>query len=328
MDKLTKTLLTTFSLLLVGISIPSQAQIWKDMGRKIEKKVEDQANRRLERKIDQAIDKGFDKTEQAIDESVKGDEEKPKDEKRQKEKTESPAPKTKAPNNSSSPDASKLAAIMAGMSGQATVLDQYIFKVGIDYTTSITKENGKKEGETAVSMWLSDKGYIGMGQGSRDNFIVTDLENKTTIIFQSKEKTYMAMSSDIGGMVAKMAEETGAADESANASDVKFEKLSRSEKILGYDCDIYRIETDEVVSTIWVTPALKVNYMALMNSFGNLTKNAKGRVPAVYQNQINGVMLKTETLGKKDKETTLMEATKVDDNGRVIDVSSYKRSGM
>ncbi|SKB78866.1 hypothetical protein SAMN05660226_03155 [Parapedobacter luteus] len=42
------------------------AQIWKGMGKKIEKTVEQQASKRIERKIDKAIDKGFDEAEKSV----------------------------------------------------------------------------------------------------------------------------------------------------------------------------------------------------------------------------------------------------------------------
>lgn len=305
-------LLVVFSLIL----LPSQAQVWKNMGKKIEQKVEDQASRRLERKIDQAIDKGFDATEQAIDESVKGNGEKPE---------KAPSQTTSRGNNSSE---SAIAAAMLNMGGNTKVLDQYQFGLGINYTITTTKANGKTESVPGMMMWMSDKGYTGVGESSSNSFVVMDMENKTMVMFQPAEKTYMALSTDIGGMMEKMAgQQIADSDPDPN---VKFEKLSRTEKILGYTCEIYKIESDDTEAMVWVTQDLNVDYSGFASSFGNMMKNAKaGGLPPAYQKFVTGVFLKTESVEKKKKgEKFVMEATKVDKDGKTVSMADYKRTGM
>jgi hypothetical protein len=294
-----------------------EAQIWKDMGRKVEKKIEEQASRRLERKIDKAIDKGFDKTEEAIDASVKGGE----------EKTDKQESTNSAPSESATPaktaDAPDVSGILAGLTGPTKVLDSYEFTYGIHYVTTTTKKNGKTEKGPETAMWLSDGGYTGAGIANQDHFVVMDLANKTMVMFQPKAKTYMAMSSDLGGAMAAMGESSA-----EPASEVKFEKLNKTEKIQGYNCELYRVESEDGVATLWITPELKVDYSGLIKSMGNFSKSAKSPIPASYQKFINGALLKLERVETgKGEETFVMEATKVDKAGKVITTSEFKSRG-
>src|SRR5690554_5083795 len=86
-------------LFLMAVPMESNAQIWKNLGRKLEQKVENEASRRAERKLDQAINKGFDKLEDSADKAIMG----------------------------GSFDQSQLEAIMGAMDADVTLKDSYDF---------------------------------------------------------------------------------------------------------------------------------------------------------------------------------------------------------
>ena len=305
----------------------AQGQIWKNMGKKIEKKVEDQASRRLERKIDQAIDKGFDSVENAADEAVRSDNKPKSEDTKAGGESAQPSQATGASSTTTtdtpSADAIYKALGIQNSANAAPLTGTYDFKVGVTYETTVSSQKSKEK-NPGFTLWISENPYMGMATDANNSmFMVMDGEKMIT--FMEQNKTYMVLGGAMfQGAVAAAAEE---AENDSNPSDFSISKVG-TEKILGYDCDVYEMKSDETVATVWLTNALGVSPgSAFMSSFSTLMKNNKTQLPSNF-NQAAGVMLKMESKNTKDQEEISLVATQISQNGKSIDASQYKSMGF
>lgn len=298
------TLSSLIALFIIATPQETEAQIWKNLGRKVEQKVEQQASRRLERRIDKTIDKGFDEAEKAADNAVKGD--------GKQQKSGETTSSGSASGSGSSMD-------MSGMfgGGNVAVKDQYRFNLGIDYEM---QTGDKKSDQLNMSMWFSPAGYVGMAStaGKETTFSVIDSDNM--VIFMESQKTYMAMSNQ---MLTKIG---NAAIEEADKSDSENVKMTRlsDEKILGYTCRVYRMVTEDGEAKIWVTTELEANPFSVLEGLRNMSNQIQ--MSGELKN-LNGAMLKMESKDTKNKQTMVMQATKVHKQEKAINTSDYKKMG-
>lgn len=279
----------------------SEAQIWKNLGRKVEQKVEQQASRRLERRIDKAIDKGFDEAEKAADDAIKGD---------GKQSTSGEATTTSGSNSSID-----MSTLLGG--GNVAVRDQYRFNLGIDYQM---QTSDKKSDQLDMSMWFSPEGYVGMASvaGNETTFSVIDTESM--VIFMESQKTYMAMGNQMLGQIGDAAIEQAGKSDPGN---VQMTRLA-DEKILGYTCRVYRMVSDDGEAKVWVTTELDANPFSALEGLRNMSNQIQlsGEL-----RDLNGAMLKMESKDTKNKQTVVMQATKVHKQAKTIRASDYKKMG-
>ena len=229
----------------------ADAQIWKNTGKKIQKKLQNQADKRLERKLDKSIDKSFDKVEDSTEDAVKGN---------NKSKT----------NKGESNKANSMEQMLSSLQSDVSIPSSYQFYMGVNYNISITSKSGKKkENDMQTSIWFSKDGYVGMSTDQqKEMFMVLDADAMVT--FMEKEKTYMAINTDVISSFAQsaIAESEDEDDEFDSSS---FKKIG-SEKILGYQCDIYLAETDDSKSKIWIAKDFNSEGGSLVKAFGMVNK--------------------------------------------------------
>lgn len=287
----------------------ADAQIWKNLGRKIEKKVEEQASRRAERKIDQAINKGFDKVEQTADDAVKGT----------GKATEG---KTKTGGAAESTDMSAVMSSMMSGSGEAAkIKDLYEFDIAITYELK-DKPSAKP---VNMSMALGKGEYMGMStevQGSPAMFMILDEGQMST--FMLEQQKYMVIGSGLTDQMLAAAAEH-AEEEDDSAADVSIRKVG-SERILNYACDIYEMTTDDGTVKVWLTQELGLAGNHFLSSFSALMRN-NGKMPQMGS-QVGGLLLKMEAKDKRGRNTTSMVATDINDNGFTFNTTGYSPIGF
>lgn len=278
--------------------VHSEGQILKRITQKVTEKVESEANKRAERKIDEAVNKGFDKVEEAAANALKtGD------------GNEMPS----------------MEAIMAAMGGSEVVLNEsYNYNVGVTYKVSTPQS--RSNNDTEMTMWFSDRKGIAIQTNDAGNSMTTVIDGEQFIMFMDKEKQYIAigpgMMQTMGGIIGSEIEEP----EPEEAENYKVTQLS-DERLLGYLCKVYKIEGPDVESKVWLTEQLDASMVeSFGNQLGSLMKNAQYKLPPEAK-MLQGVMLKTESLEKASNETTIMEATKVHENGMTIRSADYKPIG-
>ncbi len=278
--------------------VQSEGQILKRITQKVTEKVENEANKRVDKKIDEAVNKGFDKVEEAAANSVK---------------------------SSESTGMPSMEAILAAMGGSEVVLNEsYNYTVGVTYKISTPQTKATDRAE--MTMWFSDSKGIAIQANDAGNSITTVIDGEQFIMFMDKEKQYIAigpgMMEKMGGMVGSEIEEP----EPEEAENYKVTQLS-DERLLGYLCKVYKIEGPDVESKVWLTEQLDASMVeSFGNQLGSLTKNAQYKLPPEAK-MLHGIMLKTESLDKASNETTIMEATKINENGLTIRSADYKPIG-
>lgn len=274
-------ILTALSILL---TFSAEAQIWKNAEKKIGKKIEQKASQRAERKVDKAIDKTLDEVEEAP--KKKGDQSSDSDNK----PTSQPTVNIPGVNKSN-----------------VALPEKYTFKIGITYEV---KDDASKSKHNEMTTWYGDEILIGV-EAEKSSFLIMDIKRNALVTFMEASKMYMTISNDFSGAIP--------ADETNDTNpDFKIEKIG-TEKILGYNCTIYKITTEEGVSKVWYTNDLKVGYNNYMAAMYQSKKKPK-QMPAITE----GVMLKMENTEKGSKKTSTMIATTVNKNGKTLVVSDYK----
>jgi len=276
----------------------TEAQIWKNLESKVKEKVEKKASDKLEKKIDKSIDKSFDKTEETLDDSTS-----------KKNK--------KASKNQNMSEGVDLAGML---SGKSETRSSYVFDLGVSYQTTMISSKNKKEVMPVSTLWYSKEVYIGMNSSDSNDVIVMDAEKETMVIFQEADKQYMAMGNSLYGS------DEDFSDDSDYDANYKVEKIG-TEKILGYNCDIYKVTGTDYNAKIWMTKSLNFDYSKILAN----TKNKQSTMGTSWGNSKNfpqGMLLKMESTDTDTKEKTFTEATKVYKDGTTIKTSSYKKAGL
>lgn len=270
---------------LVGKS--AEAQIWKNIEKKVGKKIEQQADRRLERKIDKTIDKGFDKLEDAAE-------------------SKSTKPASKPANEKDYNEAIRT----IGGSNEVILEDVYNFKIGVTYQVVTSNKKNKAQNMT---MWISDKDYIGMNTAAQKSMFMI-MDKGRMIAFMEDKKTYMSLGAGLTDALIKEAENQAEEDDDLN---VKFEKTG-IETLLGYACDVYKVTTADGVSRIWIAPSIGVS--GFMKSFAAMSRNSK--IPT--HGPASGMLLKMESNDTKSGEIFTMTATEIQKTPKILNTSNYK----
>lgn len=209
----------------------------------------------------------------------------------------------------------------------AKLREEYLFKLGITYEMFSGKKDKLKKGQE-MSMWYSEAGYTGIGMGGQTAiFMVYDMKSMKMLTLMEAQK--MAMVMDIKKLIDQVSDKAG-----VNANDTpdgKITKTGKSEKILGYTCEQYKVSSDKSETLVWITNELGSGFgdyaksMAMAMGGGKATK---GKGFPDMQDVANGVMLKMESTDTSKGELTRIEATAVDKEGKKINTSGYKMINM
>jgi hypothetical protein len=205
--------------------------------------------------------------------------------------------------------------------------DEYRFKLGITYEISSGKNNNLKKSQD-INMWYSEAGYTGVGMGNQTAmFMVYDMKSMKMITLMEAQK--MAMTMDMKKIAEQAVAKTGATEK--DAGNVKITKTGKTEKILGYACEQYRISSDKSESLVWVTGELGSgfgNYAQSMAMAMGGGKAKKGLGFPDMKGVANGIMLKMEATDPSTGDVMRMEATSVNKDGKKINISGYTMMNM
>ncbi|MGN6352093.1 MAG: DUF4412 domain-containing protein [Parafilimonas sp.] len=200
----------------------------------------------------------------------------------------------------------------------------YKFRLGITYNTS----SGDKAHD--ISMWLSDDAYTGIeaSESGGSAFIIFNMKDKKMITIMEAQK--MAMIMDLGKYQQMMAQKMEEAEDSLPK--VKVEKTGVTEKILGYNCDQYKITGDKSQTLVWITKELGSGFAGFSKSLMMMLNNGRGKtqgasVPDI-QAAADGVMMKMEATDLSSNKVTKMEATAINKDGKEVNISDYKIMSM
>ncbi len=207
---------------------------------------------------------------------------------------------------------------------QAQDSKDYKFRLGITYNTS----SGDKAHD--ISMWLSDDAYTGIeaSENGGSALIIFNMKDKKMITIMEAQK--MAMIMDLGKYQQMMNQKMKEAEDSLPK--VKVEKTGITEKILGYNCDQYKITSDKSQTFVWITKELGNGFAGFSKSLMMMLSNSGGKMQSTsipdIQAAANGVMMKMEATDLSSNKVTKMEATAINKDGKEVNISDYKIMSM
>ncbi|NHE59973.1 DUF4412 domain-containing protein [Cyclobacterium plantarum] len=186
-----------------------------------------------------------------------------------------------------------------------------------------TDEKGKTQDPILFNSFLSENpDYFGMEfinpeskNASEKAVIIMDHKNQATVMLMDNEdgKSSMAFSIDWQGMMdgVELEEE----ETSPNTEDFSFEKTGNTKDILGYTCDEYRVMSDEMEGTYWLSQSPIVG----MESFWSknspfITKKMKEENQEYFSNLPEGNILEMDFTSKEDQSRTQMKMIEIDTN--------------
>ncbi|MBG9376828.1 DUF4412 domain-containing protein [Panacibacter sp. DH6] len=205
---------------------------------------------------------------------------------------------------------------------QAQDVTKFNFKTGITYSIS---EGAKKAGNK-LTMWFSDGDYAAM-EPAENNMVLMIFDTKNTKMLTIMQAQKMVMTMDFGKFQQQYKDKKTGEDQ-PSAPKGQVTKTGVSEKIMGYNCDQYKITSAESESLVWVTTELDAGYinfaksmmMAMNSGKGKTGNNALGNL----QDIANGVMLKMITKDLSNNKEVMLEATNVNTSGKEVDITGYQ----
>lgn len=225
-----------------------------------------------------------------------------------------------------------MASIIPTKNLNAQDVTDYKFKLGITY--NITSGDKDKKNEThKLAMWFSDGDYSGMEptEAKSQVFIVFNMKDMKMLTVMEAQK--MVMTIDLAKFQQQYQQkQTTGDDKSAPKGQVT--KTGVSEKILGYNCDQYKITSEKSESLIWVTTELGSGFSDFSKSLMMALNSGKGQMGGSNttlpdtKGATNGVMLKMIVTDLSSNKVTTLEATEVNKDGKELNTTGYRVMSM
>lgn len=310
---------TVFYCVLIAI-FASPLSSWAQNNKvdEVKDRAEQKAENRLDRRIDQGIDKGLDKLEGLF--------------KRKKKKKNKNSGNSQIDNNSSNNDSPNIN--LGGMFGKQKEVhlpNQYNFVADMTMEMKNYKKNPDKADVNTVKYLFpsKDKEYFGftMAETTEKNSpqYTSILHPKELIVFMPMDgqKYYYVM--DFENMAAHEED-----DDNEQDAIPELKKTGKTKKILGYHCEEYMMEDDEMKANYWITEEIKDMgqqmssvFFAMSQQFNKKKKQKLEKKDWPFPEK--GMVLELINYDKKSKETTSATAIEVNENkASSFDPSPYQ----
>lgn len=208
---------------------------------------------------------------------------------------------------------------------QAAPTNDYKFKLGITYNIT----SGANGNMNNMKMWFSENGYTGVEPGGNNAiFLVMDIPAQKMYTIIEPQKMMMAM--DMKSLQQSIPQMQQHGVDTAGISKAQFTKTGVTEKILGYNCDQYKITSDNSESLLWATTELGEGFADMAKSLMMaLNKGRQGgaNLPDT-KGALNGVMLKIIVTELSTKKVTTIEATEINKDGKEVNTTGYQMMNM
>ena len=217
--------------------------------------------------------------------------------------------------------AAMMQSILGSMYGNVELPDQYQF----DYIMKIklTDYGEKKSHEMTMYINPTDGLFAMKMNGKKgDQIMVFDINDDQVVIFNDKDKTAMAMPN-----VMKIASAFGShAIEDGAGEMIKFERINKTKKVIGYKSQGYKYESEEDQGEFYVTTELPFDWT---DAFGGLVDNIS---PNFYKENpgydIKGMLMYAKTKRKDGGDESKWEVIDFSTKGMTINCAEYKLANM
>ena len=215
---------------------------------------------------------------------------------------------------------------LSGLNKAANIPESYSF----DYLMAIETQEGNKEKEKITTeMYFSGSGgAIGYGQNIKQDdydkmFMVMDPKNDVMVMYTEKngKKTAQAVPS-----MFSLAKGFGAAyADEMDYSEIRIEPTGKTKKILGYNCQEYKGESEEDRFQFYSTNDLPFDWQDV---YGDLIKSIAPKIFESSDGKFPGMALKSETYDKKEKRKYKWEVKKIEEKNLTLKTSDYEIRGL
>jgi hypothetical protein len=201
----------------------------------------------------------------------------------------------------------------------------YNFSVILDATIAETKKNGKQSSNDMV--WMSGEECMGIevtdeDKPSQSNLVIFDFKNQSMVTVIQNDEGDQAMAMPM--ITQEDMDYSQIAEE--YSEDYSFSKSGRTKNILGYNCEEYIFDSEDVDGTVWVTKEAGISTMEMFEDMYQGNKDSfKG---SNYMNWFGeGLMMESESKDEKGNVTTY-RVTKIQEDARfTVEMEEYEMIG-
>lgn len=210
-------------------------------------------------------------------------------------------------------------AFLGGMNKTANVPAEYSFDVILDVETQ--EENDEKQRtEMLFSTTTSAMGFH-QKENDEDMLIVFDPDNDVMVMFNLKENKAQAMPS----MFTLTKSIASVYVEEEDIAIIGFKATGKTKKVAGYNSKEYKGETKEANFSTYLTTELPFDWKDM---YGGLIESISPKMYHESYDQINGMMMKSESIDKETKKKSKWEVKKVSEVNKKILKADYKFPGV
>lgn len=212
------------------------------------------------------------------------------------------------------------------MNSKVKTEDVYNFNTIVTMEIETIKKEGSSDPPAFMDMHFNDhEMYTGtkfsseeMNDKDEELFIIFDFKNSAMLMLMDNKEDKFSFTynweEDLTDVQNSEAQEVGA-EESEPVGAQEYYGYSKigNKKILGYDCEGYRSETDHQIIEMWMSRNADFGTQNLFKANAN-TKQMKGKVPENYP---RGMIMEMVAEDLQTGEKTTMKVTGIEKNARV-----------
>ena len=291
-------------LLVSSFSLSVQAQS------RVERRAESRANQRVDQKVDQAVDRAFDRVEGLF--------------KRRQNQGAENQDSTSA--TSPEADARESAGFLRGLSVSDEPWEPIRNDQPMAFVMDVVVSERNKEDSRMEMRYTFDAWDIGMEirqEGQRTRMLLDNQGGYLTTIVQQDRQ-------DPVGVRMRQRKVTVTDDGATNASasdEYTITKTGNTRVIDGYNCEEYRIESQEGVTNAWITQDLDLSMANLFGAFQAQNRAGKPQPGMNHYGIESGVAIESTTVSRNGRETTFIHLRDIQ-LGDNFDRSVFDTSGI
>jgi len=318
-----------FSLVLIFsfISLESSGQSFLE---KMAKKAKAKAEKKAEQQVEKEIDKSIDKTFNTLEKRTKKDSRHSNNEEKDLGNPGNEPSTNKALND-------LMKSLGTGSGTPVPLENKYDFNSSVTMNFKTYDSSGNIESNGDMVSYFSSKdkyiayefidGTVKNATEKQNGTFILDFKNKATIILENKNGNKTGIAYGMGDMLSEeewqkeMDENSQLEKEEEESPSPLVKKTGKKKKILGYMCEEYLFEKDDVTASYWITHDVSWNNKDLMS-------NLFSRSVYSYETP-EGFLMMSTAVDKKTGEKTVYQVIDINDKDhKVFDLSQYQITNL
>ncbi|MGB5977121.1 MAG: DUF4412 domain-containing protein, partial [Cyclobacteriaceae bacterium] len=153
------------------------------------------------------------------------------------------------------------------------------------------------------------------------------LKNQSMIMVDNKKNTAQVMSLS---WMEKMGNYGGYSgeDDDMDMPEFDVQKTGNSKTIAGYDCEEYLFTSEDGKMHAWFAPDVPFDYQDYIEGFASLFNKKGEKHPMMQLSETYGYMMEMVSYDEKGDKDTRMTVTNISEEGKTINMGSYKVQSM